>query len=107
MEKEKDDGCIEYKLKLLNINNERIKHLATQMRYRCLEGNGECIYNIGVRDSGEMEGITQEEYEESVKIINIIAKKNNYSVLLLSKTAAFTDDKFIYEILIREINDNQ
>ena len=39
----------------------------------------------------------------SVKIINIIAEKNNYSVLLLSKTPSTTENKFIYEILITQI----
>ena len=38
MEPEKNYGNIEYKLKLIDKCNERIENLATQMRYRCIEG---------------------------------------------------------------------
>ena len=62
MDPEKDTGNIEYKLKLIDKDVNKINTLTTQMRYRCLEGNGECIYNIGVEDNGTMTGITYEEY---------------------------------------------
>ena len=78
MDPEKDTGNIEYKLKLIDKDVNKINTLTTQMRYRCLEGNGECIYNIGVEDNGTMTGITYEEYIETIKNINLIAIKNNY-----------------------------
>ena len=56
MEPEKDDGAIEYKLKLIDKNEDRIKTLASQMRYRVNEGGSECIYVIGVTDDGKLEG---------------------------------------------------
>ena len=102
MEPENDIGNIEYKLKLLNVDDDRLKSLATQMRYRCNEGNGECIYNLGVEDCGVMSGITEQEYNETIKNINCVAGKNNYSVSLLSSTPV-SKDKKIYEVLIREI----
>ena len=46
MEPEKEDGNIEYKLKLINKTMSRVENLATQMRYRCNEEGSECIYNI-------------------------------------------------------------
>jgi len=104
MEPEKDDGNVEYKLKLTNKTSERIEKLATQMRFRCNEGNGECIYNIGVEDNGVMTGITTEEYEESIHVLNTLAEKNNYIVKLLGKTNV-NEDKCIYEVLIRENNE--
>lgn len=103
---EKDDGSIEYKLKLLNVADDRIKTLATQMRYRCQEGNGEAIYNIGVEDDGTMTGITDEEFNETIKNLNLVADKNNYSVSLLSSVPV-ENNKKIYEVLIREINDSK
>jgi GTPase len=106
MDPELDDGCIEYKFKLLNKDEPRLRTLATQMRYRCNEGDGECIYNIGVEDTGEMTGITEEEYEETIKNINFIADKNNYSVNILSSTPT-KDNKKIYEVLIREKNESK
>jgi len=106
MDPENDTGNIEYKLKLIDKDNNRIETLATQMRYRCAEGEGECIYNLGIEDDGTMTGITEKEYIETIKNINIIASKNNYSVKILSSTAV-SDGKHIYEVLIREINQNK
>ena len=96
MEAECDTGNIEYKLKLLNLCDERLKNLVTQMRYRCQEGNGECIYNLGVEDDGSMSGITEEEYEETINNINLIAGKNNYSVKLLT-VIPVQNNKKIYD----------
>lgn len=103
---ESDDGNIEYKLKLLNIEESRIKTLATQMRYRCTEGNGECIYNLGIRDDGTLEGLTDDEYNETIQNISTVADKNNYTVSLISKSLVL-DDKYIYEVMIREHNENK
>jgi GTPase len=106
MEPESELGNIEYKLKLLSTTDERIESLATQMRYRCQEGEGECIYEIGVGDDGTLNGITEEEYTESITNLNKVATKNNYSVTLLSKTLT-KDNKHFYEILIREKNEKK
>ena len=51
MNPEKDDGNIEYKLKLIDKTKERVDELSTQMRYRVDEGCGEAIYVIGVTDT--------------------------------------------------------
>ena len=106
MKPENDVGNVEYKLKLLDKDDRRIETLATQMRFRCIEGDGECIYNLGVEDNGNVVGITNEEYVETMKNIDLIAAKNNYSVNMLSTTHV-KNDKSIYEILIREINENK
>ena len=100
---EKEDGKVEYKLKILNKSPERIERLATQMAYRCNEGGSECIYNIGVEDNGTMAGITKEEYEETLKTLKCVADKNDYSVTLLT-TTVIDKDKNIYEVLVRENN---
>lgn len=106
MEPENDEGNIEYKLKLINTDHTRIEELITQMRYRCEQGNGECIYNLGIKDSGEIEGLTDDEFNETIKNINIIASKNQYSVSTLKSTPV-KDNKKIYEVLIRQINNNK
>ena len=105
---EEFEGKVEYKLKLLNseVDTLRLEQLTTQMRFRCNQGGGECIYNIGVRDNGTMEGITKEEYEETIQYINKMAAKNNYSVNIL-KIHDVSEDKKVYEVIIREINDNK
>ena len=106
MEPERADGNVEYKLKLTDKSSYRIEGLATQMRYRCEEGGSECIYNIGVEDDGTMTGITEQEYEESIAILNSAADKNNYTVNLLSTTPT-ENGRCVYEVLIRECNEDQ
>ena len=124
MEPEQEDGNVEYKLKLLNKTDERIENLASQMRYRCEEGNSECIYNIGVEDDGTMTGITESEYQDTIRALNIAASRNHYAVTLISKTKVnddtaltveeYKDDgtcetpseaKYVYEVLVREHNE--
>ena len=67
MEPENDYGNREYKLKLINKNSERIEELVSQMRFRINEGEGECFYNLGVNDKGKLIGITDEEFDETLK----------------------------------------
>ena len=70
---EYDNGNVEYKLKLCDVNVERIVELTTQMNFRLSEGSGECYYIIGVEDSGNPLGISKEELEISLSVINSIA----------------------------------
>ena len=106
MDPESEDGNIEYKISLLEKSEERLNQLVTQMRYRCNQGEGECIYNLGVTDDGNMIGITKDEFEETIENINNIADKNNYLVKLLSEVN-ISNTKKVYEVLIREKNDNK
>jgi len=75
LKKEKYYGNIEYKLKLVSKSSERIQELATQMCFRLEEGNGECIYVIGVEDDGNPLGISEDDMRESLKTLEQIAKK--------------------------------
>ena len=70
---EYDYGNVEYKLKLCNVDLERIVGLTTQMNNRLGEGDGECYYYIGVEDNGNALGISKEELEISLSVINTIA----------------------------------
>ena len=111
MEPEIEEGNIEYKLKLLGKDEKRINNLTSQMRWRCDEGNGECIYLLGVADDGNLIGMTEKEYLETIKVVNLVANKNQYIISIISKTKYIyvENDKYIYEILIifRENNITQ
>ena len=74
---EYDYGNIEYKLKLCDVDVNRIEELTTQMKFRIEEGNGECYYEIGVEDNGNPLGISKEELEISVNVIATIANNLN------------------------------
>ena len=70
---EYDYGNIEYKLKLCDVTVQRIQELTSQMNFRLREGCGECYYEIGVEDNGHTLGISKQELEISLSVINTIA----------------------------------
>ena len=70
---EYDNGNVEYKLKLCDVNVNRIQKLTSQMNFRLEEGGGECFYEIGVEDNGNNLGISKEELEISLSVINTMA----------------------------------
>lgn len=107
---ENDIGNKEYKLRLSNGTINRIDQLVSQMRYRMHEGRGECIYYIGVTDTGGLMGLTLDEYKETMDIFSKVVDKNHYSMTLLSEKNVNIDKnkggepRKIYEFLIREIS---
>lgn len=105
MEPESDDGNVEYKLKLLDKTDYRIERLASQMKFRCYEGNGECIYNIGVADDGTIVGLDESEFNCTMECLGQASKINDFSLTVLKKTNVPEEkDKFIYELYVRELN---
>jgi hypothetical protein len=53
---EPQEGNIEYKLKLVGKDQNRLNNLTTQMAWRLKEGRGEAIYELGVEDNGNPRG---------------------------------------------------
>ena len=102
IEEEKDDGNIEYKRELLNLTEETINKRMTQMKYRIYEGSGEALYFIGVGDDGKLLGLNREEYEISIKNLEIIA--NNIDCNIIKICESSKNDFYIGEYLIRENN---
>lgn len=70
VQSEKNEGYIEYKWKLINIERHKLIKLITQMNYRLNEGNGKCIYFIGFSDKGNANGIIIDEMK--MTLYNII-----------------------------------
>ena len=50
LDPEVENGNKEYKLKIINKENDRLEKLASQLKWRLNEGNGEALYYIGVND---------------------------------------------------------
>ena len=71
---ELDYGNTEYKLKLTNVDRNKLQKRITQMKFRLHEGNGECHYLIGVEDNGNPIGINEVEMKESIKTIEKMVK---------------------------------
>jgi GTPase len=80
---EYDYGNIEYKLKLCDVDINRIEELTTQMKFRLEEGNGDCYYEIGVEDNGNPLGISKDELEISVNILALIATNLHCNVKIV------------------------
>jgi GTPase len=98
--RESDEGNIEYKLKLLNLTNERKEQLTTQLNYRLEEGNGECFYELGIKDDGFVKGISKVELEKTLENLNLLTDKLNVSIIKISETE-LEDGNMIAEVLIR------
>lgn len=80
--KENDNGDTEYKLKLINISDDKKFKLASQMKYRIDQGNGISYYIIGVSDSGKLIGITINEFIETWQNLYNVSKKLGYEFRL-------------------------
>lgn len=108
---EDDEGSREYKLKLLDKSPERFEQIKTQMRYRMDEGQGECIYVLGVTDNGGVVGLTSEEYKETYSILAEVARQNSYKLSLLTEQVIDSVEdgveRKMYEFLVREHNENK
>ncbi|EGZ19314.1 hypothetical protein PHYSODRAFT_497084 [Phytophthora sojae] len=57
---EVEEGNVEYKLQLLEPAPERLRQLTTQMHWRLNEGGGTAFYELGVRDNGELLGLSED-----------------------------------------------
>jgi GTPase len=98
---ESDDGCIEYKLKLSDLNDFEIQKKMSQLQYRMNEGNGEAIYYLGVKDNGTIIGLEEKEHEESVNNLKLIASKINATIINVNIVVLKNSNKYS-EFIIRE-----
>ncbi|XP_061502370.1 GTP-binding protein 2 [Anopheles gambiae] len=99
-------GNIEYKLKLINPSKQRFEHLVTQMKWRLREGNGEAIYEIGVSDSGFLQGLNDADMTVSLQTLNQMARKLDASTSILRRKS-LADQRSVVEVLVRKIPDDQ
>jgi GTPase len=104
LEKEKNDGNIEYKRELLNLDDDIINRRMTQMKYRIYEGSGEALYFIGVTDDGKLIGLNEKEYIQSIKNLELIASNIDCNILKISESNK--KNQYIGEYLIRENDRN-
>ena len=60
---EDDEGCIEYKWSLVNINKARRAKISSQMRWRVKVASdiNSALYVLGVHDGGELTGLDRKD----------------------------------------------
>ena len=72
---EEEEGNIEYK-RLISNNINRLEALASQMKWRLTEGNGEYYYYIGIEDNGSISKLSRISLLKSLrnlrKVVDII-----------------------------------
>jgi elongation factor 1-alpha len=71
----------EYLSRDIHLEKTRRQGLASQMKYRALNGNGRAIYLIGVSDKGEIKGLTEPKFEETIEVLNLIAKEAGFGIV--------------------------
>ena len=76
-----EEGNIEYKRHLINLDVNRIEQLSTQMKWRLAEGNNEAIYYLGVDDNGSPYNLLDDEIKETLNNFTILLEKNNARII--------------------------
>tara|TARA_Y200000002_G_scaffold372360_1_gene370057 strand:- start:840 stop:2186 length:1347 start_codon:yes stop_codon:yes gene_type:complete len=85
LEPEVEYGNKEYKLKIINKENDRLEKLASQLKWRLNEGNGEALYYIGVNDDGSVVGLNSDELKETIMNIKKMCEKINSKIISTQK----------------------
>eukprot|EP01084_Bolivina_argentea_P256102 431061_1 len=81
---ELDDGPIEFKWKMISPSIDRFKRRLKQMKYRLNEGNGQCVYEIGIEDNGNPKGLNDKELIETLKTVFRLNKQINGNIQITS-----------------------
>jgi GTPase len=101
------DGNIEYKRQLLNCTANRLEKLKTQMSFRLDEGNGSCIYRIGVEDDGCHSLIDYDACAKTAKVLEYLARSLNAVVV----ERKMIQDEVMYSIIdgvaVRRVGDGK
>lgn len=104
LSEEREEGNVEYKLKIIKPDKERIEKLASQMRYRLREGGGEAIYEIGVSNDGTLIGLSEEEISETLQWLHMAAEKIGAKISILREGRGKRGK--VLELLVRMIKED-
>lgn len=104
MEREKDVGNVEYKLKVVGKDEKRIDELATQMKFRLIEGGGEALYEIGVSNDGQLIGLNDTERRETLENLSKAAERIGAKCTIIREADGKKGK--IVEVLVRRIKED-
>ena len=79
-----ESGNIEYKLKIIPESNKRTKRLmqlSTQLKWRVMEGRGLAIYILGITDKGKVDGLSTEEFKNTLDNLRELVALNKFSII--------------------------
>ncbi len=103
---ENDEGNIEYKRYLINLDSNRLEQLSTQMKWRLAEGNNEAIYYLGIDDDGTPYPLTDNEKKETLNNFTILLNKNKADIVNFQAIKSQYNNKPIsyFKITIRKVS---
>ena len=96
---EEEEGNVEYK-RIVNVDN--IEKRAAQMQRRMRQGDGECFYVIGLDDDGSFYGLSDDEMNLSLEMLEKVAQLNDYSIRVID--VIVKGDRKLTRVLVRENN---
>jgi len=78
---------VEFKefLTLYHLKENRFQELACQMNHRIIMGRGKALYVIGISDSGELKGISEKQFEETIFVLKKIAEEIRAEIKSIEK----------------------
>jgi elongation factor 1-alpha len=97
---EDEEGNVEYKRLIDSETN--LEKRANQMQRRMRQGDGECIYMIGLDDDGSFHGLDEEETFLSLSMLEKVAEMNDYSIRVIDTLVK--NGKTMTRVLVRENN---
>jgi GTPase len=75
LQPEPEEGNVEYKLHLVDINGHRLEKFKSQLKWRVNEGSGKATYYFGIEDQGLPLGISKKNLTKSINNFEKICKK--------------------------------
>ena len=73
--RENDWGNIEYKIAIIDMTLQKKKKYATQLKFRVIEGRGNAVYMLGVKDNGKIVGIPKKDKNYTIDIMNDVCRE--------------------------------
>lgn len=75
---EQEGGSIEFKESLsrsIHLTDDKRDSLIAQLRHRVLSGDGTATYVVGVTDNGTIQGLPQDEFEETLDVLSLLSQE--------------------------------
>jgi elongation factor 1-alpha len=96
-----EQGNVEFKeclTRRVHLEKKRRHGLASQMKYRLMNGGGRAVYLLGVADDGGLRGLDEVNLDESFYVLDRIAEDNGFA--LVEKKTVTYDGRFLGKAVI-------
>lgn len=101
---ETEGGSVEFKESLsetVHLADNKRQSLVAQMRHRVVSGDGEATYVVGVTDDGDISGLKQEQFEETLNVLSVIAEESDSHISNV-ETFSAEEDKLVGLVTVND-----